>query len=117
VRLSGTGKQPILLQVDSGSDGPILYPGSEQPNVQALVHAAVLPRGKVTNAQPVFAVVPPQIMQIGNRILSHISFVTPVIVAKNLGEQHEDGLLPTVLFKRVFISGGAGDHYVVFDPK
>jgi hypothetical protein len=30
---------------------------------------------------------------------------------------HEEGLLPTVLFQRVFISGGGGDHYVVFDPK
>jgi hypothetical protein len=115
VRLSGTGKQPILLQLDSGSDGPILYP--ERPDVQALVHAAVLRGGKVINAQSVFAVVPPQIMQIGNRILSHISFVTPVTVGKNLEKQYEDGLLPTVLFERVFISGGAGDHYVVFDPK
>jgi Aspartyl protease len=115
VRLSGTGKQPILLQLDSGSDGPILYP--ERPDVQALVHAAVLRGGKVINAQSVFAVVPPQIMQIGNRILSHISFATPVTVGKNLEKQYEDGLLPTVLFERVFISGGAGDHYVVFDPK
>jgi hypothetical protein len=64
-----------------------------------------------------FLVVPPQIMQIGNRVLSHISFVTPVTVGKNLEEQNEDGLLPTVLFERVFISGGAGDHYMVFDPK
>jgi hypothetical protein len=30
---------------------------------------------------------------------------------------HKEGLLPTVLFQRVFISGGGGDHYVVFDPK
>jgi hypothetical protein len=29
------------------------------------------------------------------------------------GSQHEDGLLPTVLFQRVFIS--AYDHYVIFD--
>jgi hypothetical protein len=106
-----------LLQLDSGSDGPILYPGSERPDVQALVHAAVLQGGKVTNAQSVFAVVPPQIMQIGNRIRSHVSFVTPVTVGKSLEEQHLDGLLPTVLFERVFISGGPGDHYVVFDPK
>jgi Aspartyl protease len=117
VHLSGTGKQPILLQLDSGSDGLILYPGSEHPEVQALVHAAVLQGGNVANAHRVFAIVPPQIMQIGNLILSHISFVTPVIVGKNLREQHEDGLLPTVLFQRVFISGGGGDHYVVFDPK
>jgi len=117
VHLSGTGKQPILLQLDSGSDGPILYPGSEQPEVQALVHSAVLQGGNVDNAHRVFAVVPPQIMQIGSHILSHISFVTPAIVGKNLREQHEDGLLPTLLFQRVFISGGGGDHYVVFDPK
>ena len=30
VHLSGNGTRPILLQLDSGSDGPILYPGSEQ---------------------------------------------------------------------------------------
>ena len=84
VHLSGTGKQPILLQLDSGSDGPILYPGSGQPEVQALIHAAVRQGGNVDNAHRVFAVVPPQIMQIGNLILSRISFVTPVIVGKNL---------------------------------
>jgi hypothetical protein len=116
VHLSGTGKQPILLQLDSGSDGPILYPGSEQPEVRALVHAAVLQGGNVAKAHPVFAVVPPQIMQIGNLIFSHVSFVTPVIVGKNIRE-HEDGLLPTLLFQRVFISAGGGDHYVVFDPR
>jgi hypothetical protein len=115
VHLSGTGTRPILLQLDSGSDGPILYPGSQEPEVQRLVHAAALQGGNTTSAQRAFAVVPPQNMQIGNRILSHISFVTPVIVGKNLPGQHEDGLLPTVLFQRVFISGG--DHYVVFDPK
>lgn len=115
VHLSGTGTRPILLQLDSGSDGPILYPGSEQPEVQTLIHAATLQGGNVTSAQRAFAVVPPQNMQIGNHILTHISFVTPVIVAKNLPKQREDGLLPTMLFQRVFISGT--DHFVIFDPK
>ena len=115
VRLSETGKQPILLQLDSGSDGPILYPGSRRLEVQALVHSAALQGGNATGAQRAFAVVPPQNIQIGNRILSRISFVTPVSVARNLPTQHEDGLLPTVLFQRVFISGG--DHFVIFDPK
>ena len=107
--------RPILLQLDSGSDGPILYPGSEQPEVQTLIHAAALQGGNATSAQRAFAVVPPQNMQIGNHILTHISFVTPVIVVKNLPKQREDGLLPTLLFQRVFISGT--DHFVVFDPK
>jgi hypothetical protein len=115
VRLSGTGKHPILLQLDSGSDGPILYPGSEQPGVQALVQSATVQGASATSAQRAFAVLPPQNMQIGNHILTHISFVTPVAVAKNLRQQREDGLLPTVLFQRVFISGGG--HYVVFEPK
>jgi len=115
VRLSGTGKQPILLQLDSGSDGPILYPGSDQPEVQALVQSATLQGANTTDAQRAFAVLPPQNMQIGNRILTHVSLVTPVAVAKNLPPQREDGLLPTVLFQRVLISGRG--HFVVFDPK
>ena len=115
VRLSGTGKQPILLQLDSGSDGPILYPGSDQPEVQALVQSATLQGANATDAQRAFAVLPPQNMQIGNRILTHVSLVTPVAVAKNLPPQREDGLLPTVLFQRVLISGRG--HFVVFDPK
>jgi hypothetical protein len=115
VHLSGTGTRPILLQLDSGSDGPILYPGSTRPEVQTLVHAAVLQGANATATRWAFAVVPPQNMQVGNRIFSHISFVTPVVVAKNFPGHHEDGLLPTVLFQRVFIS--SGDHYVVFDPR
>jgi Aspartyl protease len=115
VHLSGTGTRPILLQLDSGSDGPILYPGSEEPEVQKLVHAALLQRSNLTSAQRAFSVVPLQNMQIGNRILSHISFVTPVNVGKNVPGRGEDGLLPTLLFHSVFISGA--DHYVIFDPK
>ncbi|HXP40163.1 MAG TPA: hypothetical protein VN833_07810, partial [Candidatus Acidoferrales bacterium] len=71
--------------------------------------------GNLTSAQRAFAVMLPQIMQIGNHIFAHISFVTPVSVQESLPSRHEDGLLPTVLFQRVFISGGG--RYVVFNPK
>jgi hypothetical protein len=54
-------------------------------------------------------------MRIGTRTLSHISFVTPVSVEKNAPRQDEDGVLPTVLFQRVYIS--FVDRYVVFDPR
>jgi hypothetical protein len=57
-----TGKQPTLLQLDSGSESSILYPGSERPEVQTLMHAAVLQGANATSAQRAFAVVPPQIM-------------------------------------------------------
>jgi hypothetical protein len=80
----GTGTRPILLLLDSGSDGPILLPGSEQPGIQTLIHDATLQGGYATVAQRAFAVVPPVNIQIGNRILKQITFVTPVRVAKNL---------------------------------
>jgi hypothetical protein len=37
--------------------------------------------------------------------------VTPVLINKSIRGQDEDGLLPTLLFQRVFI--GSADHYVV----
>jgi hypothetical protein len=114
VRLSRTNR-PILLQLDSGSDGPILYPGSTHPEVQALLHSATLQGANATSAQRAFAVMPPQNIQIGNRILSRVSFVAPLSIAKDLPTRLEDGLLPTVLFQRVFISGG--DHFAIFDSK
>ena len=69
----------------------------------------------MSKAQRAFAVLPPQDMRIGASTLSYISFVTPVRVERNVPPMEADGLLPTVLFQRVFIS--SGHHYVVFDPK
>jgi hypothetical protein len=47
--------------------------------------------------------------------MRQVPFVTPVSAAQNVPNREEDGLLPTVLFQRVYISHA--DHYVVFDPK
>jgi hypothetical protein len=113
VRLSGTGRRPILLQLDSGSDGLILFARSEANST--LLRQATLQVDGVTRKQCAFAVLPPQDMQIGTRTLSHVYFVTPVSVEQNVPTMETDGVLPTVLFQRVFISGLG--HYVVFDPK
>jgi hypothetical protein len=114
VHLSGTGARQILLQLDSGSDGLILYASGNETK-SALLKQATLQGGGVTKAQRAFAVLPPQDLRIGTRTICHVSFVTPVSVGNNLPMQDEDGLLPTLLFQRVFISGT--DHFVVFDPK
>jgi hypothetical protein len=114
VHLSGTGTRQILLQLDSGSDGLILYAGGDEAK-RGILKQATLQGGGVGNAQRAFAVLPPQDMRIGSRTLSHISFVTPVSVGKNVPSQNEDGVLPTLIFQRVFISGAA--QYVVFDPR
>jgi hypothetical protein len=114
VHLSGTGTRQILLKLDSGSDGLVLYAGGDEAK-RGILKQATLQGGGVSKAQRAFAVLPPQDMRIGNHILRNISFVTPVSVAKNVPQRDEDGLLPTVLFQRVFISGR--DHFVVFNPK
>ena len=112
--LSGAGARPIFLQVDSGIDGPLLYARSEEKAIPLLNHAT--PRqGNLTQAQKAFAALPAQELRIGKRTMSDVPFVTPVSFAKNIPRLEEDGLLPTLLFQRVFICGA--DHYVVFDPK
>jgi Aspartyl protease len=114
VHLSGTGTRQILLQLDSGSDGLILYASGNETK-SALLKQATLQEGNVSKAQRAFAVLPPQDMRIGTHTLSHVYFVTPVSVEQNVPTMEADGVLPSVLFQRVFISGG--DHFVVFDPK
>lgn len=111
--LSGTGTRAILLQLDSGSDGPILYARNKANST--LLRQATLQVDGVTKARSAFAMLPPQDMQIGARTVRRVYFVTPVIVEQNVPAMETDGILPTVLFQRVFISGSG--HYVVFDPK
>jgi hypothetical protein len=111
VHLSGTGTRQVLLQLDSGSDGPILYAQNGNPLLQ---HA--MPRkGNVGIGQNAFADLPLQDLRIGTRTMSRIPFATPASAGKNVPERDEDGLLPTLLFQRVFIC--AADHYAIFDPR
>jgi hypothetical protein len=114
VHLSGTGTRPILLQLDSGSDGPLLYARTEG-KVLSLLERAVPRKGNLTEAQKAFAALPPQELQIGKLTMSHVPFVTPVSAGKYVPMRDEDGVLPTLLFQRVFISGA--ECYVVFDPR
>jgi hypothetical protein len=112
VHLSGAGAREILLQLDSAIDGPVLYPATSERRLGILDHAT--PRAAtVSTAQKAFADLPPQDMRIGSRTLSAISFATPVSPGKDIPDRQADGLLPTMLFRRVFISGS--DHFVVFD--
>jgi hypothetical protein len=110
-RLSGAGPREILLQVDSGSDGPILFPYPKGPELKRLERAAL----RTIGANQAFAALAPQDMRIGAHILSNISFVTPVRFGQSLPAPEEDGLLPTVLFQSVFISHA--NRYVTFDPR
>jgi hypothetical protein len=114
VNLSDTGSRSILLQVDSGSDGPILYSGNKEW-AEPLLKRASLRGDKASQAQQAFAVLPLQDMRVGRRIIRKVPFVTPVTAAQNIPNREEDGVLPAVLFQRLYISHA--DRYLVFDPK
>ncbi|HYK36721.1 retropepsin-like aspartic protease [Alloacidobacterium sp.] len=114
VHLSDTGIRPILLQVDSGSDGPILYAGKKELE-EPLLKRAKLQGPEVGDARRAFAVLPLQDMKLGSRVLRKVPFVTPASAALNAPDREEDGILATVLFQRVYVSHSA--HFVIFDPK
>jgi hypothetical protein len=114
VNLSDTGIRPILLQLDSGSDGPILYAGNTELE-QPLLKRAKLQGREVSEARRAFAVLPPQDMRLGSRIVRKVPFVTPASESQNVPAREEDGILATVLFQRVYVSHS--DRFVIFDPR
>lgn len=112
VKLSDTGARPILLQIDSGSDGPILFAGNQELE-KSLLRKATLQAPNVGEARLAFAVLPPQNMKLGNRTVRSVPFVTPLSAATNSSDREEDGVLATVLFERVYISHS--NRYISFD--
>jgi hypothetical protein len=114
VNLSDTGIRPVLLQLDSGSDGPILYAGNRELE-QPLLKRAKLQGREVSEARRAFAVLPPQDMRLGSRIVRKVPFVTPASGSQNVPTREEDGILATVLFQRVYVSHS--DRFVIFDPR
>lgn len=115
VQLTAIARRPILLQLDSGSDGPILFPRHGDMDLQ-LLHRTKLPEPSVNNAMLSFAALPKADIQVGARKIRGIRFVTPVNAAEQgLPDRDEDGLLATILFGRVYISHT--DHYVILDPR
>lgn len=114
VNLADTGTRPILLQVDSGSDGPILYAGNKELE-QPLLRRAKLQGPNVSAERRAFAVLPLQDMRLGSRIVRRVPFVTPASPALNDPDREEDGILATVLFHRVYVSHSG--QFVIFDPR
>jgi hypothetical protein len=114
VNLADTGDREILLQLDSGCDGPLLYSGNQKLQ-EPLLRRAKFQGPEVSEARRAFAVLPAQDMRIGARIIRGVQFVTPVRSAQNAPGRGEDGILATLLFERVYINHG--DHYVMLNPK
>jgi hypothetical protein len=114
IRLSGISDRPLLLQLDSGIDVPLLFEcGKQLPHVQTF--GATRGHGDAEEVTQAFAVLMPQDMRVGGHFFRQISFVTPVAAGREIPVKPDvDGLLPTILFRSVFIS--YADRFVVIEP-
>jgi Aspartyl protease len=113
VHLSGFGTRQLLLVLDSGANASFLFnhamdltPGLHESGRRDGYGADGVKRG--------FSILPPQSMQIGSLNIPEVSFATPADSRENALTSKEDGLLATVLFRRVFIS--YADRFVGLEP-
>lgn len=112
VHLSGNPGRPLLQLLDSATNVPLLYDASTDIRGGLTVRTPIRDRGP-DGAERVFAVLPPQDMQIGTVTVHQISFVTPT-ARRDIPKVEVDGLLPTAIFRCVYIS--YADRFVVLEP-
>ncbi|MEG9438831.1 clan AA aspartic protease [Edaphobacter sp. HDX4] len=111
--LSGVPARPLLLLLDSGITTPLLYDIGKEVAGGFSVSVPIHDRGP-DGMERVFSVLAPQDLQIGTLTFHRISFITPIATRKDVPKVEVDGLLPTVLFRRVYIS--YADRFVVLEP-
>jgi hypothetical protein len=113
IHLSGLPGKTLLQLLDSGTNVPLLYDSGKDMAGGFSVSTPIRDRGP-DGAERVFAVLPPQDMQIGTLTVQQISFVTPAATGKDISKMEVDGLLPTAIFRRVYIT--YADRFVVLEP-
>jgi len=113
-RLNSDDSRDTILRLDSGTNVALLYAAHlEAPLWKQMQNARQC--AAMGGAQVSLTDMPPQDLRIGARLLRGVAFMTPVRKGNIVTIAGEDGLLPTTLFKRVFISHA--DHFVMFDPR
>lgn len=110
-QLSGKEKRQMLLLLDSGTNAPYLY---EAGSAVRRGSATLIGRG-IDGREHTVALLTPQDLRIGSKSLHEISFVVAVSNGDAIRSGEFDGLLPTVLFQRVFID--YRNRFAVFDPR
>jgi hypothetical protein len=113
-RLPGSNSQTALLRLDSGSNVPLLYSRKEKGTSTTPANARLLKR-VVDGVEQSFAILSPGDVAIGKQTIAQVSFVQPLNEVGAPLQPREDGLLPTAIFQRVFIS--YSDRFAVITPR
>jgi hypothetical protein len=114
VHLSRAGTRQLLLALDSAAQMLLLYDPGQDPDPEVPGSRVVEAQGGAGGKRAI-AVLPPQKMQIGSLSFQEISVTVPSGLWESPRVSQVDGLLPTVLFRRVFIS--SADHFAILDTQ
>ena len=113
VRLSA-GLRPVRLLLDSGANAPILFNTSQYMLLQ-LYNNVPLSVSGVDGTQQNLSPLPPQDVKIGSLELLGVRFFSLAPTPKDSRVKGFDGVLPTGLFRRVFIDHA--DRFAVLEPR
>jgi hypothetical protein len=105
----------VLLMLDSGSNVSLLYTNNAKIPAWLLRDHSRLGSTAGHGTQMAWTPLPSEAVRIGSRVVREVAFFVPASAAGKVVGAGEDGLLPTALFKRVFIS--YSDHFVILDPR
>ena len=113
VRLSD-GLRPVRLQLDSGTNTAKLF-NTSQYMVLQFSHNVPLPGSGLDGAQRILSALPPQDVEIGSLELPGVPFFSLTGIQEDARVKGFDGVLPTGLFRRVFIDHA--DRFAVLEPR
>jgi Aspartyl protease len=108
------GMRPVRLLLDTGANAPLLY-NTSQYMVQQVCHDVPVRGSGMDGAQRIFSALPPQDMKIGSLELPRVPFFSLAGIQKDASVKGFDGVLPTGLFRRVFIDHA--NHFAVLEPR
>jgi len=114
VRIAGEDSRDVLLILDSGANVPLLFAVNLNAPAWLLRDRSRMANVAGRGSQTSMMALPTKEVRIGSNVKREVSFLFPVSERSVIGAG-EDGLLPTALDKRVFIS--YADHFVIFDPR
>jgi len=106
--------RPVRLLLDSGANAPLLYNSSQYLGPQAS-HDVPLRGSDVGGEQRIFSALPLQDVSIATLQLSRVAFFSLAGIQKDALKKGFDGVLPTGLFRRVYIDHA--NHFAVLEPR
>jgi hypothetical protein len=106
--------RPVRLLLDSGANAPLLYNSSRYIGPQ-VSHDVPLRGRDVGGEERIFSALPLQDLNIATLQLPRIAFFSLAGIQKDALKKKFDGVLPTSLFRRVYID--RADHFAVLEPR